>query len=115
MNKPASTQTSKAVGLAQEIELKLDVGPGPIQPLLDLSLWANQTTANLSAVYFDTPELTLYRAGLSLRVRQGVQTLKVTNRPASKAMMGLFDRAEWEHPLEGQTPDLSLLCGTPGD
>ncbi len=62
----------------------------------------------LDAIYYDTPDRTLFRHGLSLRIRRSgnryVQTLKrapVHGQP--------FVRGEWEVLVDGAAPDLASL------
>jgi inorganic triphosphatase YgiF len=66
--------------------------------------------ANLVSTYFDTGKYTLRRHGLSLRIRQTgdkyIQTIK--SAPGVQ-----FGRGEWETEVEGNTPDLSKIDGTP--
>ncbi len=92
-----------------EIELKLDVAGQDVAALMDSPLWANQVPRALTSIYFDTEDHRLRCAGLSLRLRAGVQTLKVKGSDPS----GLFERPEWEHPVSGTRPDPSLLLDTP--
>ena len=92
-----------------EIELKLGVAWPDVAQLTASPLWADQTPRALTSIYFDTHDQRLRHAGLSLRLRAGIQTLKVTAPEAA----GLFERAEWEHPVQGTTPDLSVLTQTP--
>jgi inorganic triphosphatase YgiF len=95
--------------LTQEVELKLELGPDSSQALLDLAIWQGQTCQALNATYFDTPGLRLKKAGLSLRLRQGIQTLKA----AAPAGLGLFERGEWENQTQDGKLDLDQLRGTP--
>ena len=95
----------------QEIELKLEVGSASAQALSALAIWQGHTRQSLSATYFDTPGLALNRSGLSLRLRQGIQTLKALNTQG----MGLFDRGEWEGPAPDGALDLDAFKGTPLD
>ncbi len=97
----------------REIELKLECEPSDLatlhgHPLLQEA--AAQEEAALSSVYFDTPDRQLLAARLGLRVRESggryVQTLKAEGD-------GLFERPEWEQPVEGQAPDRSALADTP--
>lgn len=92
-----------------EIELKLDVARQDVAALRGSALWAEQVPRALTSVYFDTEDHRLRRAGLSLRLRAGVQTLKVNRTDVT----GLFERPEWEHPVSGSRPELSLLVDTP--
>ncbi len=92
-----------------EIELKLGVAWSDVAQLTASSVWTDQEPRTLISIYFDTGDQHLRRAGLTLRLRAGIQTLKVMVPEAA----GLFERAEWEHPVRGQAPDLSLLSQTP--
>ncbi len=66
----------------------------------------------LKSVYFDTPDLALRAAGFALRIRldgrRHVQTVKTLGGGA-----GLYDRGEWEHQVDGPTPDLAIARATP--
>jgi len=95
--------------LNQEIELKLEVGPGSLQALREMPIWQGHTRQTLNATYFDTPALALNKSGLSLRLRQGIQTLKALGPQG----MGLFDRGEWESPAPGGALDLEAFKNTP--
>jgi triphosphatase len=97
--------------LKQEIELKLEVGPGSLQVLSEMAIWQGHTRQTLNATYFDTPGLALNKAGLSLRLRQGIQTLKAVGPQG----MGLFARGEWEGPAPNGVLDLDRFKGTPLD
>ena len=63
------------------------------------------TKRTLRSTYYDTPDLVLRKAGVSLRVRDTggrfVQTIKSPNDNA-----GLFNRSEWEHEVKGREIDL---------
>jgi len=98
-----------ALNQPTEIELKLLVAWPDVPQLTASPMWQDQEPRALTSIYFDTADQRLRRAGLTLRLRAGIQTLKVI---APKAA-GLFERAEWEHPVQGTTPDLSLLAQTP--
>src|SRR6476469_10907579 len=97
-----------------EFELKLEFDPADLaaieaHPLL-ASLRLDRQT--LYSVYYDTIDLALYKAGLTLRVRHTgkgyVQTIKSMNGEAE-----LFDRREWEYEIKGSDPDLGAASGTP--
>ena len=66
-------------------------------------------THRLRSVYFDTPEFTLLRAGVGLRIRhdgrQRLQTLKADG----KTTLGLHRHTEIETPVAGDTPRLDAL------
>lgn len=98
----------------REVELKLAVPDGSVDPLGDHSAVpparAKQQRHEITT-YFDTPDRALERHGLSLRVRntnhRRVQTLKADSRAGIAA-----DRAEWEWPIQQDEPDLRLLAET---
>ncbi|MBC8746619.1 MULTISPECIES: CYTH and CHAD domain-containing protein [Paraburkholderia] len=98
-----------------ERELKLrvakeDLGTLRHAPMLAQSGRKVGTPHLLMSTYFDTPELSFHWCGASLRVRtvgkQKMQTLKLEG----SAKAGLFDRDEFEMPVNSDTPDLKLLC-----
>jgi inorganic triphosphatase YgiF len=88
---------------AQEVELKFVCGPDDLAAVLAAAPAGDDDTAELISVYFDTPELDLQKAGVSLRVRESkgrrVQTLKRGE--------GL-SREEHEAPIDGLAPDPKL-------
>ncbi len=93
----------------REIELKLEVEPRAAASVgSDIGLGKGRAM-RLLATYYDTPEGSLRKRGISFRVRRNgdayVQTIKVARGTAS----GLFDREEWETPLAGERPDLSAI------
>jgi len=87
----------------REIELKFACGPQDLAAVLAAAPAGDDETRELISVYFDTPELTLQKAGASLRVREDkgkrIQTLK--------RGQGLV-REEHESPIEGLAPDPAL-------
>lgn len=101
---------------SQELELKLEFEPADARRIrLCLSREASgnkPVTRTLVSVYFDTPDLILRQAGVSLRVRRAgtshTQTIKATTAKAA----GLFNRSEWEQKIGGPQPDLKRAQGT---
>jgi inorganic triphosphatase YgiF len=94
-----------------EIELKLRVRPDDLPRLADapvLAVAGKAVTRPLESVYYDTPDRRLRAAALTLRVRrQGrrfVQTVKAAPQPG-----GALVRPEWEVPVAGIRPDLTLV------
>lgn len=87
-----------------EIELKLsiDANPAHIALLFNHSLLKNSHpfSEELISHYFDTPDLCLWKQGLSLRIREAegrtIQTLKT----AGEQLGGLQCRHEWDQPIE---------------
>jgi triphosphatase len=96
-----------------EVELKLLAPAGALDllreaPVIVRNARNGGVARRLDAVYYDTPDRTLFRHGLSLRVRRSgshyVQTLKrapVNGQP--------FVRGEWETAVGSATPDLASL------
>ncbi|WP_201832940.1 CYTH and CHAD domain-containing protein [Microvirga zambiensis] len=109
-------RSSKADVPPREVELKLELASGTLDELLAhpalscLTPLADQS-GQLHAIYFDTDDHTLYREGISLRIRHrggtAVQTIKAEGSKGSLAM----DRSEWETPVDGEL-DLSAAAGT---
>ena len=97
----------------REVELKFRLNPafGP-EVLAWLAQGRPQSTHTLRAIYFDTPERKLGRAGFALRVREEngrwEQTLKSRVAPDGK-----LGRGEWTCPRYGPTPDLKAARRTP--
>ena len=100
--------------MGREVELKLELDPDQARRLKGHRALAKvrPTEQDQLSVYFDTRRLKLRKAGYTLRVRQTgqgfVQTIK-----AISASAGMFDRAEWEMPVERLEPDLDAAAGTP--
>lgn len=93
--------------MADEIELKLEIASEDADALEASSIMQGKPAiAELRSTYFDTPDHALAKAGCSLRIRlsggKRIQTIKAN--AASTA--GLFTRAEWEQPVEGEQPTL---------
>ena len=95
----------------KEIELKLEFDPADLERIIAHPLLATDSKRKaLHSTYYDTPDLVLRNAGVSLRVRDAdgrfVQTIKSTNGNA-----GLFDRSEWEQEVKGRDIDLIAASG----
>ncbi|QRM30554.1 CYTH and CHAD domain-containing protein [Microvirga sp. VF16] len=102
---------------ASEIELKLELAADATGELLQHPLMAQARMlpdqgGALHAVYFDSTDCALHKAGLSLRVREkngcSTQTIKAERKTRGFAL----DRGEWETPVEGGL-DLAAATGTP--
>ncbi|OAF06224.1 hypothetical protein AYJ54_20345 [Bradyrhizobium centrolobii] len=98
-------------GAAGEIELKLLVDADRMAhfnaaPIIAANARNKGSRKHLKSVYYDTPERTLRRGGLSLRVRQSgarfVQTVK------TDAADDPLRRGEWEASVPSMAPDLAL-------
>ena len=90
----------------REIELKLEFDPADLALILAHPVLAtNSEREALHSTYYDTPDLVLRNAGVSLRLRDAdgrfVQTINSANGNA-----GVFDRSEWEHEVKRYDIDL---------
>lgn len=97
-----------------EIELKLETDADGAERFGTLRLLreAVADTKDQDSTYYDTRRRTLQKAGISLRVRKtGSRTTQTEKLSADSA--GLFSRSEWEWPIAGDTPDRTVLEGTP--
>lgn len=98
-----------------EIELKLTTSPGNLSKLLSFAgkLDGNDgekpKTARIISTYFDTEDRRLRKRGLTLRIRQKGGLGEQTVKSAGTSESGMFARQEWTVPLDGKTPDLSLI------
>ncbi|MCP3726278.1 CHAD domain-containing protein [Paraburkholderia sp. CNPSo 3272] len=97
-----------------ERELKLRIAPGDLDKLRHTPFLAHgQAEANsphlLTSTYFDTPELAIHRCKASLRVRADGQQRTQTLKLEGVGDAGVFDRDEFEMPVDRDTPDLALL------
>ncbi|WP_026312632.1 CYTH and CHAD domain-containing protein [Bradyrhizobium huanghuaihaiense] len=108
---PGPTPSNAAARPAGEIELKLLIDADRMAhfsaaPVIAANARNKGTKKRLKSVYYDTPERTLRRAGLSLRVRQSgtrfVQTVK------TDAADDPLRRGEWEASVPSLAPDLAL-------
>ncbi|ACB95981.1 CYTH and CHAD domain-containing protein [Beijerinckia indica] len=106
------------MGSETEIELKFLFAPDDLAVLEQSSLIASSLAEaehqRLKAIYFDTPEGKLWKQGIGLRIRDcarrdGVQRIQTLKCQLSSDL----ERGEWESPLTGDTPDLTLFDQTP--
>ncbi|MET0268904.1 MAG: CYTH domain-containing protein, partial [Sphingomonas sp.] len=89
-----------------ETELKLVADEAAIAAIVgNSSLFGGRTETRQVSTYFDTTDLALSAAGLSLRVRaigdRRIQTVKADRA----TMASLFARAEWERDIDGDAPE----------
>ena len=104
----------RPVNPSSEVELKFQIASGEVDTIAAHSIFAHKATkVQLQSVYYDTPDWTLRRGGIGLRVRlkDGVFTQTIKRQ----GTLGLFDRDEWETEIGGSTPDPSAWTGTPID
>ncbi|SDM84915.1 Inorganic triphosphatase YgiF, contains CYTH and CHAD domains [Methylobacterium phyllostachyos] len=98
----------------REVELKLTCAGADLTALAAhprLQGAAMTEPEHLVSTYYDTPNRDLRAADLTLRVRakdgRYIQTVK-----AGAGGVGLFDRAEWETEIAGETPEPAAWAGT---
>jgi len=89
---------------AREIELKLSFLPEHYSrlqrhPLLQALASAPPVKQKLLSHYYDTPELNLWRKGLTLRLRNSGSKWIQTVKGNGVAVGGLHQRTEWESPI----------------
>lgn len=100
--------------MALETELKLHISPDNLEclkqhPLLRAHSIGRARTLKLTSIYYDTPDLTLQRNAMALRLRrvgkQWLQTLK----GGGCSSAGLHQRNEWEMPVAAEQLNLDAL------
>jgi triphosphatase len=97
-----------------EVELKFELDGRAAKVIRRHGLLSDAAhgTQSQTSVYFDTSDGEIHKAGYSLRVRQVgdcfTQTVKTNGGSA-----GLFDRGEWEAPVDQMAPDPKALGRTP--
>src|SRR5471032_1080339 len=97
-----------------EVELKLLLDPTDNDRLLNHPLIARHARApvqrkQLTARYFDTPDLHLLRHGAGLRVRKMYDVWIQTMKAGGSVQSGLHQRNEWEGPVSHPWPQLGKL------
>lgn len=103
--------------MASEIELKLAIRPEDIRriallPAIAAAKSGPARKVRLAATYYDTPDKSLLRAGITVRVRSEGRGHTQTVKTAGTRVAGLFTRGEWEEPLASSVLDTSLLGAT---
>lgn len=100
-----------------EIELKYLVSDDNIaekvsQLITDLNLdveQSSQATKVLTNHYFDTPDLSLRKQDIGLRIRSNGTALEQTIKTAGKVVGGLHQRPEYNVAIDQHFPNLSLF------
>ena len=100
--------------MPNEIELKLRVSPNVKQtlsahPAIQANLFGEPYTRGLISIYYDTADLTLLDAGLSLRVRSMAGGWFQAVKSAGHSVGGLHQRLEWEDLLTKNEPDFDKI------
>ena len=101
--------------MPEEIELKLRLNLADV-PRLKRSqairkfLLGKPRTRKLTSIYYDTPDLELMHAAVSLRVRHMSGKWYQSVKTAGMADAGLHSRLEWEDILKQGKPDFEKIC-----
>jgi len=100
--------------MPNEIELKLRMFAADEQtlkhhPAIKRHAVGEPITRALISIYYDTPELALLDAGLSLRVRSMSGGWFQAIKSAGKSIGGLHQRLEWEDLLTRNKPDFNKI------
>ncbi|MDR2219893.1 MAG: CHAD domain-containing protein [Methylobacillus sp.] len=97
--------------MADEIELKLRVRAADLPRLRrhPAIQHAQPVTRRLVSTYYDTPDLALLDADLSLRVRRMSGKWFQAVKSAGHSIAGLHQRAEWEDIIARGEPDFSKI------
>ena len=105
--------------MTNEIELKLRIEKSDIPSLKhQLATIASESvgvaiskpfTHKTLSVYYDTPELTLFDRGISLRLRRAARKWTQTLKGAGNALSGLHQRMELECELKKGELDFSKI------
>ena len=91
--------------MPNEIELKLLLKREDAEALEGSALLGDvPTKARQHSIYFDTPDHSLVKAGLSLRIRRSGRRRVQTVKSNGASSVGLFDRPEREREVPDDTP-----------
>jgi triphosphatase len=98
-----------------EVELKFELDRRAANKVRHHPLLADSSplTSSLSSVYFDTSKGKVHKAGYSLRVRQDDDDRRTQTVKTNGGGAGLFDRGEWEAPVDHLAPERKALKRTP--
>lgn len=100
--------------MGSEVELKLSINRKDAvrlrnHPAIVNACIGKPVTHKLISIYFDTPDLKLLDAGISLRVRRipghWIQSIKA----AGSSLAGLYQRMEWEDVIAANHPDFTKI------
>ncbi|MBI3249903.1 MAG: CYTH domain-containing protein [Deltaproteobacteria bacterium] len=100
--------------MPNEIELKLLIAPADIprlqrHPLLKALTQRKLPTQRLLSIYYDTPELTLHRHRIAVRLRRVGRQWLQTVKTAGRVVAGLHERLECEYPATKGVLDFTPL------
>jgi triphosphatase len=100
---------------ARELELKLELDSASLRQIAGWLLERKKmrgVSQCLRTVYFDTPDFTLRRSGISLRVRVAGESYLQTIKLADTGGAGYFDRDEWQTGVSRLHPDFAAARST---
>ena len=97
-----------------EIELKLTLPPQCVAELKSLPLLKTHSVSEpsiqkLHTVYYDTPDHTLRKNKMALRLRRMDNTWIQTIKGGGNIQAGLHQQHEWEYPIATNKPDFSKI------
>ncbi len=100
--------------MEQELKLRL-LDPTAWEQMLAHPLLALQDTPAISmhAIYYDTPDAALQRAGLAYRVRREGERWVATLKGEGSAAGGLHQRPEWNIAVDDARPCLTVFTESP--
>jgi inorganic triphosphatase YgiF len=98
-----------------ETELKLQIEPRHLarlagHPLLKRA--SRRATRKPYSIYYDTPGLDLWRAGVTLRLRRSGKRWTQTVKSGGNAAGGMHQRSEFESALAAPFPDFDALAAS---
>jgi inorganic triphosphatase YgiF len=100
--------------MPNEVELKLRINPAHIarlrrHPAVVATTIGKPLTRKLTSIYYDTPDLQLLDADVSLRVRRMSGNWFQAVKAAGNSLAGLHQRMEWEDIIAAGHPDFSKI------
>lgn len=100
--------------MTNEVELKLSLEKkyasrlGKQAVILEAGI-GKPATLKLTNTYFDTPDLKLLDAGITLRLRHQSKSWIQTIKLAGSTIAGLHERPEWEDLVASNQPDFTKI------
>jgi len=100
--------------MPNEVELKLRINPAHVarlrrHPAIVDALIGKPVTRKLTSIYYDTPDLQLLDAHVSLRLRRMSGNWFQAVKAAGSSLAGLHQRMEWEDIIAAGRPDFSKI------
>ncbi len=98
----------------RELELKLTLGKDALdrlrrRPILRQVSVGRPKRRKLRSIYYDTPDLRLYHANISLRVRRDGRRWLQTAKFGTQIQHGMSNPIEVEQPVKGNAPNLGVI------